>query len=84
MRLQMAWTIQLHSAAGQSLRNSPQIEYTQSNPWQYDRVLYQERHLVENFFLKWKHFRRAATGYDNSASFFLSFSYIASIAILLK
>ena len=54
------------------------------NPWKCDWFLYKERHLVENFFLKLKQFRRVATRYDKLASSFLAFIYIASIAILLK
>ena len=54
------------------------------NPWKCDWFLYKERHLVENFFLKLKQFRRIATRYDKLASSFLAFIYIASIAILLK
>lgn len=54
------------------------------NPWKCDWFLYKERHLVENFFLKLKQFRRIATRYDKLASSFLAFIYIASISILLK
>ena len=54
------------------------------NTWKCDWFLYKERHLVENFFLKLKQFRRIATRYDKLASSFLAFVYIASIAILLK
>ena len=54
------------------------------NPWKWDWFLYKERHLVENFFLKLKQFRRIATRYDKLAASFLAFVHIASIAILLK
>lgn len=54
------------------------------NPWRYDWVLYKERHLVECFFLKLKHFRRVTTRYGKLASSFLAFVYLAAIAILLK
>ena len=47
--------------------------------WEVDWYLYKERHLVECFFNKLKHFRRIATRYDKLASSFLSFVYIASI-----
>lgn len=43
------------------------------NPWRCDWVLYKERHLVECFFLKLKHFRRVTTRYDKLASSFLAF-----------
>lgn len=48
-------------------------------PWSVDWYLYKERHLVECFFNKLKHFRRIATRYDKLATSFLSFVYIASI-----
>ena len=54
------------------------------NPWDCDWWLYKERHLVECFFNKIKHFRRIATRYDKLASSFLGFVYCASIFILSK
>ena len=44
-----------------------------------DWHLYKERHLVENYFLKLKAFRRIATRYDKLASTFAAFICIASI-----
>ncbi len=44
-----------------------------------DWYRYKERHLVECFFNKIKHFRRVATRYDKLAESFLSFVYIAAI-----
>ena len=49
-----------------------------------DWWLYKERHLVENYFLKLKAFRRIATCYDKLASTFLGIICIASILIWLK
>ena len=49
-----------------------------------DWHLYKERHLVENYFLKLKAFRRIATRYDKLASTFAAFICIASILIWLK
>ena len=49
-----------------------------------DWWLYKERHLVENYFLKLKAFRRMATRYDKLASTFLGFVCIVSILIWLK
>ena len=49
-----------------------------------DWWLYKERHLVENYFLKLKAYRRIATRYDKLASTFLGFICIASILIWLK
>ena len=50
----------------------------------YDKERYKERHLVENFFNKLKHFRRVATRYDKLSSSFFAFVLLASISILLK
>ena len=49
------------------------------NPWKVDWFLYKERHLVECFFNRIKHFRRVATRYDKLAKSFLSFVYVAAI-----
>ena len=49
------------------------------NPWTVDWHLYKERHLVECFFNKLKHFRRVATRYDKLATSFLAFVYLAAI-----
>ena len=54
-----------------------------SDPWPVDWWLYKERHLVECFFQKLKWFRRIATRYDKLDTSFLTFVYLASIAILL-
>ncbi|EJR06735.1 hypothetical protein II5_01379 [Bacillus cereus MSX-A1] len=48
-------------------------------PWNVDWYLYKERHLVECFFNKIKHFRRIATRYDKLATSFLAFVYVAAI-----
>lgn len=49
-----------------------------------DWYLYKERHLVENFFLKLKSFRRIATRYDKLPFTFLGFLCLVSILIWLK
>lgn len=54
------------------------------SPWVCDFYVYKERHLVECFFNKLKHFRRVATRYDKLAASFLAFTYIAAIFILSK
>ena len=54
------------------------------NLWSYDRWVYKERHLIECFFNKIKHFRRVATRYDKLATSFLAFVYIAAIFLLSK
>ena len=54
------------------------------NPWDCDFHHYKERHLVECFFNKLKHFRRIATRYDKLSSMFQAFVFLASIMIWLK
>ena len=49
-----------------------------------DWWFYKERHLVENYFLKLKAFRRIATRYDKLAFTYLGFLCIVSILIWLK
>jgi transposase len=53
-------------------------------PRDYDRELYERRHLIENFFCKLKQFRAIATRYDKRAVNFLAGVYAASIVILLN
>ena len=54
------------------------------NPRPYDKVLFAERHLIENFFCKLKQFRAIATRYDKRAINFLAGVYAASILIWLN
>lgn len=49
-----------------------------------DWWLYNERHLVEKYFLKLKAFRRIATRYDKLAFTYMGFICLASILIWLK
>jgi len=51
---------------------------------EYDRHLYQARHLIENFFCKLKQFRAIATRYDKTARNFLAAIHLAAIAITLN
>ena len=53
------------------------------NPWACDFYHYKERHLVECFFNKLKHFRRVATRYDKLSTMFQAFVLLASIIIWL-
>ena len=55
-----------------------------ADPWECDFHVYKERHLVECFFNKLKHFRRVSTRYDKLAVSFLAFVYIAAIMVLSK
>jgi transposase len=54
------------------------------DPWECDWWQYKERHLVECFFNKIKHFRRVATRYDKLICRFKSFVELACIMILLR
>lgn len=54
------------------------------NPRDYDQHLYKERHLVECFFNKIKHFRRVFSRFDKKASSFMGFLAYASIVIWLR
>ena len=53
------------------------------SPRDYDRHLYRERHLIENFFAKLKQFRAIATRYDKTARNFLAAVYMAASAVWL-
>lgn len=48
-----------------------------------DRDIYNERHLVENLFLKLKNNRRFATRYEKNALFFSAVTYLACILVWL-
>ncbi|OLT69583.1 IS5 family transposase [Moorena producens 3L] len=51
---------------------------------EYDRYLYQARHLIENFFAQLKQYRAIATRYDKGAINFLSAIYLAATVIWLN
>ena len=57
-------------AAGKTAVIPPKRNRT--NPRPYDKVLYQARHLIENFFCWVKQFRAIATRYDKTARNFLA------------
>lgn len=50
----------------------------------YDKHIYKERHLVECFINKIKHFRRIATRYDKTAASFLSMLCLCATMIWLR
>lgn len=52
-------------------------------PRSYDTERYKERHLIETFFLKLKHFRAIATRYDKTARNFLAAVHLAAVTIWL-
>lgn len=51
---------------------------------EYDTYLYKERHLIECFFGKIKHFRRIFSRFDKSAYTFLAFLHFVGILIWLS
>ena len=53
-------------------------------PREFDRDLYKERHLIENFFCKLKQFRAIATRYDKTATNFLAAIHLAAASIWLN
>jgi len=53
------------------------------SPRDFDRDLYQLRHLIENFFAKLKQFRAIATRYDKTARNFLAGIHLVASAIWL-
>lgn len=53
------------------------------SPKEYDKDLYKDRHLIENFFAKLKQYRAIATRYDKRALVFLSGIYLVASLILL-
>ena len=57
---------------------------TRKHPRDYDRLLYQVRHLIENFFAKLKQYRAIATRYDKTASNFLGAIHLAAAIVWLN
>jgi transposase len=57
---------------------------TRAGRYPFDRHLYKERHLVECFINKIKHFRRIAPRYDKTTHAFLSMICIAAMMVWLR
>jgi transposase len=55
-----------------------------TTPRDFDKHLYQARHLIENFFCKLKQFRAIATRYDKTARNFLAAIHLAAATIWLN
>ena len=54
------------------------------HPRTIDRLIYNERHLVENLFLKLKNHRRFATRYEKRAASFLAVTLLAAALLWLS
>jgi transposase len=54
------------------------------NPREYDKHVYKERHLVECFFSKIKHFRHVFSRFDKTAQAFLGFLNFVGVLIWLR
>ena len=50
----------------------------------HDRRHHRERNRVERCFLRFKQFRRVATGYAKTAASFLAFATLAAITVVLR
>ena len=48
------------------------------SPRRYDRHIYKERHLIENFFARLRQYRAIATRYDKTARNFLAAVHLAA------
>jgi transposase len=70
------------AAAGKSAVIPPRPN--RLTPREFDRELYKERHLIENFFCKLKQFRAIATRYDKTARNFLAAIHLAAATIWLN
>lgn len=70
------------TAAGKTVVIPP--KNSRLTPRGYDKTLYKERHLIENFFCALKQFRAIATRYDKTAVNFLSAIYLAAATIWLN
>src|SRR5260370_32849708 len=70
------------AAAGKSAVIPPRPN--RLTPREFDRELYKERHLIENFLCKLKQFRAIATRYDKTGRNFLGAIHLAAATIWLN
>jgi transposase len=64
------------TAAGKQVVIPPKSN--RKRPRSFDKHLYKERHLIENFFARLKQYRAIATRYDKTARNFLAAVYLAA------
>lgn len=57
---------------------------TRKSQREYDRHIYKERHLIENFFARLKQYRGIATRYDKTAAAFLGAIHLAATVVWLN
>ena len=57
---------------------------SRKHPRDYDRHLYEARHLIENFFARLKQYRCIATRYDKTACAFLGAIHLAAAVVWLN
>ena len=69
-------------AAGKTAVIPPKKSRTSKRP--FDRDLFKERHLIENFFARLKQYRAIATRYDKTARNFLAGLHLAACLIWLN
>ena len=70
------------AAAGKTSVIPPRT--TRTTPRPFDKHLYKDRHLIENFYCKLKQFRAIATRYDKTARNFLAAIHLAAAIIWLN
>jgi transposase len=70
------------AAAGKAVVIPPKAH--RKEPRIFDRHIYKERHLIENFFATLKQYRAIATRYDKTARNFLAPIYLAASVIWLN
>ena len=74
--------LNLLEKAGVKIVIPPKSNRTQQRD--YDKDMYQARHLIENFFAKLKQYRALATRYDKRAVAFLGAVHLAAAVIWLN
>jgi transposase len=70
------------AAAGKAVVIPPRANRRERR--RFDRHIYKERHLIENFFAKLKQFRAIATRYDKTARNFLGAVQLVAVTIWLN